>query len=283
VNELPNPIAYHLTPAAAWAVTPDDEPFRAASLADEGFIHLTHHMADLVDVANTFYRSEAGPHVVLTVALRWLTSPWRYDGDERFPHVYGPLDRAAVTEVRPIDRDADGAFLAIERPDERRPPDMPELLRRLVDADVRFVVVGSSGAALLGADIQPGDLDICPATDEANLGRLAAFLVEVGARPRVGVPGWVTPDEAASYAPTTAIPSLDLLFETPFGDFDVLARPLSSGLTYEDLIGGARHVEIDGRDVPVADPASIAASKLGARRPKDLRARDELERLARGG
>ena len=74
---------------------------------------------------------------------------------------------------------------------------MTELLARLVDSGVRFVVVGSSGAALLGADLSPGDLDICPDTDVANLGRLAAYLAGLGARPRVGIPGWVTPEEAA--------------------------------------------------------------------------------------
>jgi len=280
LNELPNPIAYHLTPAEAWAATPADEPFRAASLADEGFIHLTHKMSDLVEVANAFYHDDPRPQVVLTIALRWLTSPWRYDGDERYPHVYGPLDRTAITEVRPIERGPDGIYRPIERPDQRQPPDIPELLRRLVDADVRFVVVGSSGAALLGAAIKPGDLDICPALDTANLELLATFLANLGARPRVGVPGWVTPEEAAAYAPQPTIPSLDLLFETPLGDFDVLARPLSPGLTYDDLIADATRIQVDGREVAVAAPAAIASSKLSSRRPKDLRAQAELERLA---
>ena len=91
-----------------------DAPFRPASLATEGFVHLTQRMADLVDVANALYHAEIGPHVVLTIELGDLASPWRYDGDERYPHVYGPLDRAAILEVRPIARDAAGAFLPIE-------------------------------------------------------------------------------------------------------------------------------------------------------------------------
>src|SRR5262249_33667608 len=150
---------------------------------------------------------------------------------------------------------------------------MPALLCRLVDADVRFVVVGSSGAALLGAPIQPGDLDICPALDDENLARLATLLADLGAQPRVGVPGWITPEEADAYVPRPTIPSLDLLFETPLGDFDVLARPLSPGLSYAELIDGATAVSVEGRQVPVAAPSAIAASKRGARRPKDLRVR----------
>ena len=109
-----SPIAYHLVPAMVWDTGPVDEPFRSASLATEGFVHLTRWMADLVDVANLFYREEPGLHVVLTVDLDRLTSPWRYDGDERFPHVYGSLDRASITSVRPIPRARDGTYLPIE-------------------------------------------------------------------------------------------------------------------------------------------------------------------------
>jgi uncharacterized protein (DUF952 family) len=114
VADLPTSIAWHLVPANLWNESPPGEPFRAASLASEGFVHLTHGLADLVEVANAFYRDEAGPHVVLAVDLSRLTSPWRYDGDERFPHVYGPLDLNAITSVRPILRAADGTYLPIE-------------------------------------------------------------------------------------------------------------------------------------------------------------------------
>ena len=127
VTELTDPIAYHLVPAEAWQAAPDGEPFVAASLDAEGFVHLTHRMADLVDVGNAWYRDDPRPYVVLTIALRRLTSPARYDGDERYPHVYGPIDRAAITEVGPIPRAPDGRFLPIERPAERRRPDEDRL------------------------------------------------------------------------------------------------------------------------------------------------------------
>ena len=278
-----DPIAYHLVPVAAWEAAPDGEPFRAASLDVEGFVHLTHRMADLVDVANAFYRADSGPFLVLTIALRWLTSPWRYDGDRRYPHVYGPLDRAAVTEVRPIAREPDGTFLPIERPDNRLRPDVPALLARLVDAGVDFVVVGSAGAALLGADVEPGDLDICPDLEPTNLARLAGVLDDLEARPRMGIPGWVTDEERAAYRPSATLESLDFDFDTSLGDLDLIVRPLgaslSDDLTYGSLIGTAQVVHVGERAVPVAAPQHLVASKLGARRPKDLRVRDELERL----
>lgn len=110
----PDRQAFHLIPAADWDAAPAGGALRPASLATEGFVHLTHRAADLVDVANAFYRSEAGPHVVLTVDLDALSVPWRYDGDRRFPHVYGPLDRAAITGVRSILRGPGGEFLPFE-------------------------------------------------------------------------------------------------------------------------------------------------------------------------
>jgi uncharacterized protein (DUF952 family) len=285
VTEITDPIAYHLVPAEAWEAAPDGEPFRAASLDTEGFVHLTHRMVDLVDVANAYYRDDPRAYVVLTIAFRWLTSPARYDGDERYPHVYGPIDRAAITEVRPIPRAPDGTFVPIERPDERLRPDMPALLHRLVEAGVRFVVVGSSGAALLGADLQPGDLDVCPEPSPVNLGRLAGVLAGLGARPRVGVPGWVTPEDAATYRPEATRASLDFLFETPLGDFDVVFGPIGADgrgeMSYEELVRSAVPVEVEGRSVDVASPADLLASKGGARRPKDRLALAELERLVR--
>lgn len=125
MQTLPQPVAYHLVPAEVWASAPPEEPFRPASLAAEGFVHLTHWMTDLVDVANALYRADPRPHLVLTVVLDWLTSPWRYDGDQRYPHVYGPLDRGAIGGVRPIERDTDGRFLPIERADGAPVPDVP--------------------------------------------------------------------------------------------------------------------------------------------------------------
>jgi uncharacterized protein (DUF952 family) len=284
VTEPRDPIAYHLVPAEAWEAAPGDEPFRAASLDEEGFIHLTHAMVDLVDVANTFYQDDPRPHVVLTLARRWVSAPWRYDGDARYPHVYGPLDRAAITEVRPIPRDADGTYLPIERPDNRVRPDVPALLARLIDGGVEFVVVGSAGAALLGAEIEPGDLDISPDLDPANLGRLAGVLSAIDARPRIGIPGWVSEEDRAAWRPEPILESLDYDFDTALGDLDLIVRPLgplpTDDLAYATLIGSARIVRVGGRAVAVAAPDDLVASKLGSRRPKDVRVRDELERLA---
>ena len=103
--------AYHLVPAADWEAEPD-APFLPAAFAQDGFTHLTHTAGDLLVVANSFYRADLRPYFAVHLALDRLTAPWRYDGDERFPHLYGPLNRDAVLAVRTTRRGADGTFLA---------------------------------------------------------------------------------------------------------------------------------------------------------------------------
>ena len=92
----------------------------------------------------------------------------------------------------------------------------------------------------------------------------------------------MTEEEAAAWRPTPDLQALELLFETPFGDFDVLAVALGPGvqgfIEYETLAADAVTIALDGIEVAVASLSHLA-SKLGARRPKDLRARVELERL----
>jgi uncharacterized protein (DUF952 family) len=108
-------VTFHLTPAEWWAAADPAAPLRAPSLDDEGFIHCTTGADELVATANRHYRDDPRSFVVLTVALDRVSAPWRVD-DPRgiYPHVFGPIDRAAILDVGPILRAADGTFLPIE-------------------------------------------------------------------------------------------------------------------------------------------------------------------------
>ena len=66
-------------------------------------------------------------------------------------------------------------------PWERAKPDIEALLGLLDRHGVRYVVTGSVAARLHGVPLEPGDLDVTPASDQENLDRLAAALEEVGA------------------------------------------------------------------------------------------------------
>ena len=107
---------YHLAPAERWNNWPAGTPYLPAEYDADGFIHCTAGDALMLRVANNFYRSAPGDFVLLAIDPEQLTSPLKWeqstDGlDSLFPHIYGPIDRAAVVEVRPVRRGADGEFL----------------------------------------------------------------------------------------------------------------------------------------------------------------------------
>lgn len=104
-------LVYKIAPAALWRESEAAGTFRGApvDLAD-GFIHLS--AAD--QVRGTAARHFAGQADLVLVAvdadalgpaLRWEASR----GGALFPHLYGPLDLAAVRSVEPLRLGPEGA------------------------------------------------------------------------------------------------------------------------------------------------------------------------------
>jgi uncharacterized protein (DUF952 family) len=107
---------YHLAPAVRWHDWPDDQSYLPAEYDTDGFIHCTAGDALMIAVANRFYRATTGDYVLLVIDPARLTAAlkWEPSGDDLaalFPHIYGPIDRAAVQEVHAMRRAADGEFL----------------------------------------------------------------------------------------------------------------------------------------------------------------------------
>ncbi len=88
---------------------------RGARLDEVGFIHAS-YPEQLAAVAEAFYADDDAELCVLVIdddAVRASgTRVVDEDGGtgELFPHVYGPIDPAFVTEVRPAGLDAEGRF-----------------------------------------------------------------------------------------------------------------------------------------------------------------------------
>ena len=103
-------LTYHLLPQETY--DPAAAAYQPADYADEGFIHTTKRLALIPTVANRYYQTDPRPYLLLIVDLDRLTTPWRYDAaGEDYPHIYGPLTRAAIIGVRPVPRAPDGTFL----------------------------------------------------------------------------------------------------------------------------------------------------------------------------
>lgn len=102
---------FHITDAATWAVAQAAGSYRAASLAGEGFIHLS-TPAQIIGTANRFYHGQRGL-LLLVVDPQLLAAELRYEEAEpgqRFPHLYGPLNLDAVLAALPFPPEADGTF-----------------------------------------------------------------------------------------------------------------------------------------------------------------------------
>jgi uncharacterized protein (DUF952 family) len=101
---------YHLVLRRIWE-SERDQPYRADSLASEGFIHCS--FADQVArSANRFYAG-AEDLLVLHIDPARLTSPLREEtsgSGEVFPHIYGPINRDAVVTAEALTRGADGRW-----------------------------------------------------------------------------------------------------------------------------------------------------------------------------
>jgi uncharacterized protein (DUF952 family) len=115
-------VILHLAPEADWRAIPEGAAYAPDSLRTEGFVHCTAGEELLLRVANTFYAAIPGAYVVLDVDETRLTSEVRWEAPlsddplaavAQFPHVYGPLDRAAVVRVRALQRDDSGRFVGI--------------------------------------------------------------------------------------------------------------------------------------------------------------------------
>lgn len=99
------PVIYHVTTAAEWEAAKEKGAYTSPSLQAEGFIHCS---ADDTQVAGVLQRYFAGKTslVKLVIDTDKLSSRFIYEWSpstaDTFPHVYGPINTAAVIDVTPL-------------------------------------------------------------------------------------------------------------------------------------------------------------------------------------
>ena len=101
---------FHITTHEMWAAALRAGVFHPPSLDTEHFIHLSDERQWLA-TANRFFRDRTDL-VLLSIREDRLASPLRWepaDGDS-FPHLYGPLELAAVVDAVALPVAADGAI-----------------------------------------------------------------------------------------------------------------------------------------------------------------------------
>jgi hypothetical protein len=153
--------------------------------------------------------------------------------------------------------------------------DPVSMLSVLERNQVDYVLIGGLAATLHGSPLRTGDANICPASDPDNLERLAAALVEMGAKIR----SVDAPDGLEFACDATFLRSAELLnLVTQYGDLDISLRP--SGTTgFEKLERSAKRFDLEGLIVPVASLSDIIRSKESADREKDRQSLPTLRTL----
>lgn len=103
---------FHITLLSEWQRALAAGSYQADSLASQGFIHCSTR-EQVLAVATRFYAGQNGL-VLLRIAAERLTAPVRYEnlegGEALFPHIYGPLDLAAVEAALLFPPNPDGSF-----------------------------------------------------------------------------------------------------------------------------------------------------------------------------
>ena len=106
-------VVFHIAARAAWEAALAAGIYRAGSLDDEGFIHCSTG-AQVGGTANTLFVGRADL-VLLFIEVERLEATLRYEpapdrSGEAFPHIFGPINLAAVFEVVALPPGADGHF-----------------------------------------------------------------------------------------------------------------------------------------------------------------------------
>jgi predicted nucleotidyltransferase len=153
-------------------------------------------------------------------------------------------------------------------------PAFDELLRRLADADVDFVVVGGLALNAWGVIRGTKDVDVVVSPEIENLRQVAAIAVEAN--------GHVQQGEALLGSQFSIAAALadgaQVAIETDLGRLDVV-QGLDGVPTFEELRSRATEAEILGSNVWICSLDDLKSMKRAAGRTRDLADLEDLDAL----
>ncbi len=146
-----------------------------------------------------------------------------------------------------------------------------EILSRLADHEVEFIVIGGVAATVHGSARVTYDLDIVYRRTRDNIARLADALAPLNPYLRGAIPNLPFRLDAE-----TIRRGLNFTLTTPLGDLDLLGEVNGA---YDELRGHTLEIELFGVDCLCVNLEKLIEMKRAAGRPKDFEAIAELEAL----
>jgi len=156
-------------------------------------------------------------------------------------------------------------------PPEHFDPDL--LMRSLLEARVRFVLIGGFAVGVHGVVRATRDLDVVPAPDPDNLARLAELIVRLEGR-QIGVDTDHLPHQPTDASGLQAGGSFQVA--TVHGQLDILQQS-DTVPPFETLAAEAIGIEWQGMEVNVCSLGHLREMKRRAGRPLDLHDLEQLD------
>jgi predicted nucleotidyltransferase len=153
-------------------------------------------------------------------------------------------------------------------------PAFDQLLRRLSEADVNFVLIGGLAVNAWGVVRGTKDVDIVVAPDPKNLKRLAEVAVQAHGHVQKGNAFLSSPFSIAAELASGE----RVAIETNIGLLDVV-QGLNGVPTYDDLRAQATDVEVLGVLVAVCSIEDLKAMKRAAGRSRDIADLEDLDSI----
>ncbi len=142
--------------------------------------------------------------------------------------------------------------------------DLKELLKRLLQHEVDFVLVGGFASVVYGSPLVTQDIDICVAIDEAQVGKLRSALSDLAPRHRMN------PNFKPSFMdyPENLEGVKNIYLETDLGILDALSELQPIG-GFNEVRKNAVQISIYGFQCWVISLRDLIKIKETMTRPKD--------------
>lgn len=148
-----------------------------------------------------------------------------------------------------------------------------QLLQRLCDAEIDFVIVGGFAAMLHGSALLTRDLDVCAVLTETNVAKLRETFRDLNPTHR-----FTTQRLSFLDNPDPGVPLKNLYLQTTWGPIDILGSIAGVG-DFAQVRSESIEIELFGRKCRIISVETLIKAKEALGRDKDKLAAKELRAI----